>query len=104
PGGGDSAGRGSFGRRTLVTLTPLRGRPLRVRVRNGNGFAVTGRLLGAGAPRAFRVAANRAVTVRLRPGRRHPRVLRLRAVVRDPSGTARTVSRRVRVLPAAPRR
>ena len=103
PGGGP-AGRATFGRRTGVTVALLRGRPVRVRIRNANGFAVTGRLTGAGTPRRFRVASHRAVTVRLRLGSRHPRVLRLRARVTDPSGTTRTVVRRVRLLPAAPRR
>ena len=101
--GGAGAGRRTFGRRTLVTLTVLRGRPLRVRVRNANGFAVTGRLLGAGAPRAFRVGAHRAATVRLRLGRRHPRVLRLRAAVTDPSGHRRVVVHRFRLRPVAAR-
>ncbi|HTI33867.1 MAG TPA: VCBS repeat-containing protein [Miltoncostaea sp.] len=99
PGGG-VAGRAAFGRRTLVTLALLRGRPIRVRVRNANGFAVTGRLLGAGAPRRFRVAAHRTATVRLQLRSAHPRSLRLRARVTDPSGTTRTVVRRVRLLPA----
>ncbi len=103
-GGGPVTGRATFGRRARVTLTLLRGRPVRVRVRNANAFPVTGRLLGAGAPRRFRVAPNRATTLRLRVRPTRPRVLRLRARVTDPSGTTRTVVRRVRLLPATPRR
>jgi hypothetical protein len=100
-----------FGSRTLVSLSLAqrrvsRRRPVRVRirVRNGNAFAVTGTLRAAGSTRPLRLAPNGAATIavalpaRLRRVlvRRRAVVLRLSATVRDPAGTARVVRRRVR--------
>jgi len=112
----------AFGPNTLVTLNlavrriPPRG-PIKVRVVNRNGFAVTGRLGGRTATKvaasrrrrvrlkakAFSVAANARKTVKLavpRPLRRllvrsGKLTLRLNAKVRDPAGNSRTVTKRV---------
>ena len=111
----------AFGTRTLVTLTPAASRirkrgPLRVRIANRNAFAVAARAGGrtvaklgkrrvtlrtrslrvpANATRTVSLALPKAVQQRLkRPGRI---VLRLSAVVTDPAGNRRTVTRRVLV-------
>ena len=121
PAGGGGALPG-FGARTLVTLRlaarriPAKG-PLKVRVANGNGFVVTGRLSGqttkpvsvsrkrritlkAGA---FSVGAKAKETVKLRLPRALRRLLkrkgklslRLTATVKDPAGNIRTVKKKV---------
>jgi len=101
----------TFGRSTLVTLTPatrkLRStrKPLKVRVRNRNGFGVTGRLRGGARSRMVRVSGRSTQTLTVRLSKRQRRALqrkrslsiRLSAVIRDPAGTTRRVSRRVRV-------
>jgi Ca2+-binding RTX toxin-like protein len=118
-GGGTTA---TFGTDTLVTLRlarrriPARG-PVRVRVLNANGFAITGTVAGA---TARRVAVSRLRRVRLRPvplavgpqarttvALRLPRTLRrilrrtgrlpLRVVakVADPTGNTRRVTKRL---------
>jgi hypothetical protein len=119
PGGGD---RLAFGPRTLVTLRLAAGRipargPLKVRVKNANRFAVTGRLYGQTtkpasvarkrriklAAKSFNVRANARKTVELRLppalrrllGRRGKVSLRLTADVKDPAGNARTVKKQV---------
>ena len=129
-GGGTTA---AFGTDTLVTLRlarrwiPARG-PLRVRVLNKNGFAISGTLASA---TARRVTVSRRRIVRLRPvpfvvgprerttvAQRLPRALRrilrrtgrlrLRVVasVTDPSGNTRSVTKRMtpRLRAAQPRR
>ena len=92
----------AFGPDTRVTIAlAARRAPVRVRVVNGNAFAVSGTLRG----RRFAVAANGRTTVRpllTKPQRRRLRhkgrvALRLAAVVTDPAGNRRTVSRRVSV-------
>jgi hypothetical protein len=112
----------AFGSKTLVTLKlavrriPARG-PIKVRVANGNGFAVTGKLRGETAKKvaasrkrrirlkakAFSVAAHTRRTIKLglpkalrkQLARRRRLTLRLIADVRDPAGNTRTVSKRV---------
>lgn len=118
------ATRPAFGARTLVSMRlaanriPARG-PLRVRVANRNGFAITGLLAGRTVNRVtvavkrrvrlgrkrFSVRAGSGETVRLRLPRtlrrefRRTGVLRLGLVaqVTDPAGTTRTVKKRVRI-------
>jgi hypothetical protein len=119
------AGGGSllaFGSRTLVTLKlaakriPARG-PLKVRVANGNGFAVAGELRGETTKKVaasrkrrvrlkaktFRVGAHVSKTIKLglpkalrkllkRQGKL---TLRLTAKVKDPAGSTRIVRKRV---------
>lgn len=113
----------AFGPRTLVTLALARqritaGRPVRVRVRNGNAFAVTGRLRATASLRA--AAGHRRVPLRARSLKVSPRagrtvalalpararrelaqrgslLLRLTARVRDPAGNSRSVTRRARI-------
>ena len=128
PGTGGTGGTGTpataaFGPRTLVTLALASpriraGRPVRVRVRNGNAFAVSGRLRAtarvhaAGSrrrvalpPRSLRVVPAGSSTVALTLPARARRelvrggslALRLTASVRDPAGGARRVTRTVRV-------
>jgi hypothetical protein len=125
-GGGASppAGAGSpaFGAKTLVTLAlaarriPASG-PLKIRVTNRNGFAVTGRLSGR-TPRPVLVARRRPIALKARSfsvasgaGRivklRLPRALRrslkrsgklslrLTATVNDPAGNSRDVTKKV---------
>ena len=85
----------AFGADTDVTLRLVARRaPVRVRVTNGNDFAVTGSLRG----RRFSVAAGARTTVRLplrkaqrrRLQRKGRLALRLTAVVTDPAGNRRT--------------
>ena len=127
PGGGDTGGATSaplgFGSKTLVTLAlatrriPSRG-PVRVRVSNRNGFAVTGRLSARTTKRvsvsrkrrivlrakAFSIAARgrKAVNLKLPTTlrrlleRQRGLSLRVTARVKDPAGRARTVEKRVR--------
>ena len=92
----------AFGADTRVTIAlAARRAPVRVRVVNGNAFAVKGTLRS----RRFTVGANGRTTVRLaltkslrRRLRRKGRIaLRLSAVVEDPAGNRRTVRRRVSV-------
>jgi 6-phosphogluconolactonase (cycloisomerase 2 family) len=119
PGGGTTP---AFGSRTLVTLALATARipgdgPLAVRIANGNGFAVSGRLSGKTIdrvavallrrislkPKAFTAPANAKKTVKPKLPRPLRRVLkrtgrlrlRLTATVRDPAGNTRTVSRRL---------
>lgn len=109
----------AFGPDTLVTLAPARAlsrarQPLTVRVRNRNAFSVAGRLSGAATVGAARLrlgnralqvpqAAARTVRVPLPArARRHlvrTHLLRLRltAVVIDPAGNARRVTKRIRL-------
>jgi len=106
-------GLAAFGARTRVTLRlaskriPAKG-PLAVRVTNGNGFAVRGRLSGRSGKvklkaRTFRVPARTKRTVKLKlPAklratlRKRGRLsVRLSARVTDPDGNARTVSAKV---------
>jgi hypothetical protein len=123
-GGGGATGGGplAFGARTLVTFKlaarriPATG-PLKIRVTNGNGFAVTGRLAGrttkpvsaarkrriALKPKPFSLDAKAKTTVKLklptglrRLLRRTGKLsLRLTAKVNDPSGNTRTMKRKV---------
>ena len=108
-----------FGPDTLVTLAPARTRigarqSLTVRVRNRNAFAVTGRLRGAATVRAARIglparslelpqATARTVRVRLpaqarrQLTRTHMLRLSLTAVVTDPAGNPRRVTKRIRL-------
>jgi hypothetical protein len=111
-----------FGRKTLVTLSlatrriPARG-PIKVVVRNGNGFPVSGRLsaqtrksVAPSRPRrlvirakAFAVGANARKSVKLKLSKALRRVLRrdrklslrLTAKVKDPAGNTRTVRKTV---------
>jgi FG-GAP-like repeat len=118
----------AFGPRTLVTLALARqriraGRPVRVRVRNGNQFAVTGRLRATAAvstagghrrvalrARSLRIAARKVTTVALAlPARarreltrRGSLTLRLIARVRDQAGNSRRVTRRTQVRLVTP--
>ena len=115
--------KGAFGKKTLVTLSlairriPAKG-PIRVRVNNRNGFAITGRLSGRTTnkvtvskrrrvklkAKSFKVGAKKRKTVRLRLPKSLRRVLkrkgslrlRLTAKVKDPSGKTRTVNKRVK--------
>jgi hypothetical protein len=100
----------TFGPNTLVSVTSAsrklkRGKPLKVRVRNSNGFGVTGRLTGAGRARSLAVTGRSTKTLNVRLSAKQRRALkrkrslsvRLTAVVRDPAGQSRRVSRRVRV-------
>ena len=112
----------AFGTRTLVTLRlaaqriPARG-PLKVRVANANGFAITGVLSGRTVDRvsvsllrriklkakAFSVAAQATRTVKLALpstlrrllAREHKLTLRLTAKLKDPAGNTRTVRAKV---------
>ena len=120
PGGGSSVG---FGAKTLVTLKlaakriPAKG-PLKVRVANGNGFTVTGKLSGATTKKvsvsrsrrvklkakSFRVGAHSRTIVKLKLPktlrkllkRKHKLSLRLTAKVKDPAGHTRTVKKTVK--------
>ena len=92
--------RPAFGPDTRVTISlASRRAPLRVRVANANAFEVTGRLSG----RRFAVAAGGRTAVRLplrkaqrrRLVRRGRVAVRLAAVVADPAGNRRSVSKRV---------
>jgi uncharacterized delta-60 repeat protein len=124
-GGGASGGAGgptAFGARTLVTLKlaakriPAKG-PLKVRVTNQNGFAVTGRLSGQTTERvsvtrkrriklktkSFSVASNASRTVKVilpRPlrrllQRRGKLALRVTANLKDPAGNSRILSKKL---------
>jgi hypothetical protein len=99
----------TFGAKTLVTLTlaakriPARG-PVKVKVRNRNGFAVRGRLrIVKQRAKRFRVGARAGKTVKLKlPKPLGQRLvsngqvkLRLAARVTDPAGKSRTVRKRV---------
>lgn len=123
--GGGGVGAGgvlAFGASTQVTLSlvakriPRKG-PVKVRVTNRNGFAVSGSLAGATAKpvsvsrkrriklkaKAFKVSANARRTVSLKLPKRLGRLLerkrklslRLTATVRDSAGNARTVRKTV---------
>ena len=113
PAPGPAGSTPAFGPDTLVTLRLAQRRirargPVRVVVRNRNDFQVRGRL-GARRrrvrlrARSFSVPAHARTTVRLRLPRRlrrvlrreHRLVLRLRAVVHDPAGNTRVVTKRV---------
>ena len=115
-------GSGAFGAKTLVSLKlavgriPARG-PVKVRIANANGFAVTGAVSGQTTKaistarkrrvklrkRSFSVAAKAQKTVTLKlpaPVRRSLArtgriALTLTAKVKDPAGTTRTVRKRV---------
>ena len=123
PGGGETLA--AFGSKTLVTLRlaakriPARG-PLKVRVANANGFAITGALSGRTVnkisvsllrrislkTKAFSVAAQATRTVKLALprtlrrvlAREHKLTLRLTAKLKDPAGNTRTVRARVSPL------
>jgi DNA-binding beta-propeller fold protein YncE len=118
PAGGSSktsAAKAAFGTKTLVTMKvaarriPGRG-PIKVVIRNANGFQVLGRLsaratISARAtkrvslPRAFRVGSKGQTSVTLKLSKTVRRLLkregkltlRLTATVRDPAGGTRTV-------------
>jgi DNA-binding beta-propeller fold protein YncE len=128
PGGGGGTPRGSgaaplaFGAKARVTLSlaarriPVRG-PLKVRIRNANGFEIAGRLFGRTTKavpaarkrrvklrtRSFGIAARARKTVALRLPRtlrpllrRNGRLaLRLTATVTDPARNTRTVRKKV---------
>jgi hypothetical protein len=108
----------SFGARTHVSLSVARtptGRRLLVHVRNGNGFAISGVLRSKRAalsPRAFRVPAATATTLRvvlpapLRRKLERQGAVRLQvdALVRDPAGHTRAVTADARVRLARPSR
>jgi hypothetical protein len=113
-----SRGGAAFGAKTLVTLRlavariPAKG-PIRVRIANGNGFAITGSVSGQTTKpvtvsrkrrvklkrRSFSVGANarRTVKLKLPPALRRSLKrtgklsLRLTVRVKDPAGTTRTV-------------
>jgi hypothetical protein len=122
----------AFGSNTLVTLSlaakriPRRG-PIKVRVANGNDFAVAGKLWGVTTKKvaanrkrrvrlkakAFSVAGNARKTIKLGLpkvlrkllARKRKLTLRLIAKVRDPAGNTRTVKKRVTLrLRKQPRR
>jgi hypothetical protein len=106
-GGGETPATQRFGAKTLVTISPASRRvkakqPVRVKVRNANGFAVTGRL----GTRRLNVGAQSSTTVKVKLTAKQRRALqrkrsvavRLTAVVTDPAGESRRVSRRVRLL------
>jgi hypothetical protein len=123
PGGGSPEPPvAAFAGKTLVTLKLAAGRiaskgPLAVKIRNTNGFAVTGKLSGETVGRvaaarkrrvelktkAFRVATHASKTVKLSLpralvrllARKHKLALRLTAKVTDPAGHTRTVKKRV---------
>jgi hypothetical protein len=112
----------AFGSKTLVTVSlaarriPARG-PLRIRIHNGNMFAITGSLSGAtarkistsrlrrvklkakavrveaGATKVVRLALPKAVRRVLK--RKHKIALRLTAKVKDPAGDIRVVRKNV---------
>jgi len=94
-----------FGAKTLVTLKPsTRVKPrkaLRVVVRNGNGFAVTGRLgtrrLNVGARSTSTLKVKLSAKQRRALQRKRSAVVRLSAVVTDPAGESRKVTKRVRL-------
>jgi hypothetical protein len=122
-GGGSTGGGATFGAKTLVTLNlavkriPARG-PLKVRVANANGFAITGKLLGQTTKKVsisrkrriklqaarFTVAPHTKKTVKLKLPkalrnvlkRKHKLALRLNAKVKDPAGDTRTVEKTVK--------
>ena len=111
PGGGGTTTPGSFGTSTLVTLAlaskriPARG-PLGLRIKNANGFAVTGSLSGETTKpvsltrkrriklkaKTFQISANASTTVKLKLPSAMRRLLqqkrklslRLIASVKDP--------------------
>ena len=94
--------RPAFGADAKVTIRlAARRAPVRVRVANGNRFAVTGALKG----RRFALAAGARTTLRLALSKRQRRrltsagkvTLRVTAAVTDPAGNRRTVARRVTV-------
>jgi hypothetical protein len=105
--------RGAFSARTRVTISlaskriPARG-PLRVRVKNANGFAVFVRLSGRNGrvklrTKSFNVAGKARKTVKLRLPRVLRRVLkrkrklslRMTAKVTGPAGKTRTVKKKL---------
>jgi hypothetical protein len=95
-----------FGAKTLVTLKPRSrrlkaGQPLKVAVRNSNEFTVTGRLGSkrlTAAPRSTTTLKVKLSARQRRTLKRKGRVgVRLTAVVSDPAGQSRRVSRSVRV-------
>src|SRR5215211_1537034 len=115
-------GLAAFGASTRVALglaakQILASGPLTVRVANGNGFAVTGRLSGQTTSKvtvsklkrvelkakSFSLAADAQKTIKLKlpkPLRRllqreHKLSLRLTAKIKDPAGNTRTVNKRV---------
>ena len=121
----------AFGSRTLVTLNLAvrripRSGPIKVRVRNGNGFAVAGKLWGQTTKKvaasrlrrirlkakALSVAANARRTIQLglpKPlrkllARKRKLTVRLIAKVRDPARNSRTVKKRVTLRLRAQRR
>jgi len=109
-GGGPIPSTGVFGADPFVRFSAVskrlrKGAPLSVRARNGNAFAVTGRVRVQGSRRAqaLQLAADGAATVRLvlpaqvrrALARRHRARVTISAVVVDAAGNARTVSRRV---------
>jgi len=125
-GGGGGGGAGdaplAFGAKTLVTLKLAAGRipakgPLKVRVANANGFAVTGKLSGQTAKRvsvagkrriklkatSFSVGAQANKVVKLKLPKTLRRLLkrtgklklRLTAKVKDPAGNTRSVKKQV---------
>jgi hypothetical protein len=115
-GGGGGGGGGQpeqpatqqrFGANTLVTIAPASrrlkpGQAVRVRVRNNNAFAVSGRL----GSRRLNVPARSTTTVKVKLSAKQRRALkrkrsvavRLTAVIRDPAGQSRRVSRSVRLV------
>jgi hypothetical protein len=103
----------AFGPNTLVTLAlaarrvPAKG-PVKVRVANGNAFAVSGELSAARnraklRPRPFTAGAQGKTTVKLSLPktlrkllkRKHKLALRLVATLKDPEGNTRTVKKTV---------
>ena len=105
--GGETPATQRFGTKTLVTIAPASRRvkakaPVRVTVRNANGFAVTGRL----GTRRLNVGAQSKTTVKVKLTAKQRRALqrkrsvavRLTASVTDPAGETRRVSRRVRLV------
>jgi Ca2+-binding RTX toxin-like protein len=106
-----AAAPASFGAKTLVTLKLAAGRipskgPLKVRVSNSNGFAVTGKLGGKRRKeklkgKSFSVGAHERKTVNLSLPKslrrllkkRHKLTLAMSAKVKDPAGNSRTVKK-----------
>ena len=95
-----------FGAKTLVTLKPgsrrlKAGQPLKVAVRNSNEFTVTGRL----GSKRLSVAPRSTSTLKVKLSARQRRALqrkrsltvRLTALISDPAGATRRVSRTVRL-------
>jgi hypothetical protein len=122
-GGSGGGGTSAFGAKTLVTLKLAGGQipangPVAIKVANDNGFTITGNLGGRTTSKvsvskrkrvklktkSFSVSAHTKRTVKLKLPkalrrllkRKHKLSLRLSAVVKDPAGHSRTVSKTIK--------